>query len=240
MLHIRIVALAGAAALWACGGGDADSAAADSTARDLSLAPAESIAALNDRPQAPRTTAPAAARAPAPLSLASGTTLRLAAADTINSRRHKVGDPVRARSTADVMDSRGRTVIPAGATFTGAIAAIDAGGDGMLRLAFDRVSFGGHVYAVAAESEAVDTVRQGGGGVSTGDAAKVGAGAAAGAIAGRVIGKDTKGAVIGGVVGAAAGAGVAVATKGSGDLVLPAGAPIRIVLRERMVLRPVS
>lgn len=243
MIRSRLVALAGIAVLWACGGGDADQAA-DDAARDLSLAPAESIAALNDRPQqAPATqpqrqTPPAQPRTPAPRSLGAGTALQLMASDTITSRRHKPGDPVRATSAADIKDSRGRTVIPAGATFSGAIAEIDAGGDGTLLLAFDRVSFGGHVYAVVAESDSVGTVRQGRG-VTAGDAAKVGAGAAAGAIAGRIIGKDTKGAVIGGVVGAAAGAGVAAATKGD-DLVLPAGAPIRIVLRETMVLRPVT
>ena len=68
-------------------------------------------------------------------------------------------------------------------------------------------------------------------GVTGGDAAKVGVGAAGGAVLGRVLGGSTKGAVIGGVVGAAGGAVVAsqTATK---DVVVTAKTPLVLVLTE--------
>lgn len=258
MLRSPMVVLLGAVALWGCGGGEGDTASADSTMRDLSLAPAESVAALNDRPQAAttqsqRSTTPSRPQAaapsrpttrtpPAPLALAAGTELELTATDTITSRRNKAGDVVYATSAEAIRDSRGRVVVPAGAVFTGEIVEIkpagSPGGQGTLRLAFNRVSFGGNTYAAAAESDSLGTETQGRG-VTGGDAAKVGVGAAAGAVAGRIIGKNTKGAVIGGVVGAAAGAGVAAATKDQ-DIVLPAGGLIRLRLSQELVLRPVA
>jgi hypothetical protein len=66
-------------------------------------------------------------------------------------------------------------------------------------------------------------------GVTAGDAAKVGAGAAVGAIAGRVLSGNKKGAIIGGVVGAAVGTGVAMETADR-DVVVPAGAKIVLKL----------
>jgi hypothetical protein len=244
----------------ACGGGEA---AEDEEARDLSMPPAESLAVLSDRPQAeerrpPATTQPQSqprpqpqaqpprqsrpATPPAPLTLPAGAVIELAATDTISSKTHNAGDPVTATVNADINDARGRLVVPAGAVFRGVIAEIkpagSPGGVGTLRLAFDAVSFGGRTYAAVAESDSLGTETQGRG-VSGGDAAKVGVGAAAGAIAGRIIGKDTKGAVIGGVVGAAAGAGVAAATKDQ-DIVLPAGGRIRLVLQQEMVLAPIG
>lgn len=259
MSRIQTAALAiGAAALlWGCGG---ESGSDDAEVRDLSLAPAESIAALNDAPQstpapqpagrqtaAPSTAAPSTTRtpppaAPAPRSLAAGTVLTLVASDSISNRTHAPGDPVSATSSADVVDAQGRVVIPAGAHFEGVIAAIqeakNPGDRGTMSLAFTRVTFGGKTFAIDATSDSLATERQGRG-VTGGDAAKVGVGAAAGAVLGGILTKDTKGAIVGGVVGAAAGAGVAGATKDA-DVLLPAGGLVRIVLSAPMVLQPIS
>jgi len=263
MFRIRTSALAiGAAALlWGCGGeGGSDEA----EVRDLSLAPAESVAALNDAPQsapstaqtapptsparqnaAPSTAAPTQTRtppAPATKSLPAGTVLSLASTDSISNKTNAAGDPVSATSSADVLDAQGRVVIPAGARFEGVITAIkqadNPGDPGTMAIAFQRVTFGGKTYAIDAVSDSLATQRQGRG-VTGGDAAKVGVGAAAGAVLGGLITKDTKGAIVGGAVGAAAGAGVAGATKDA-DILLPAGALVRIVLSAPMVLTPVS
>ncbi|MFQ5704106.1 MAG: hypothetical protein ACE5HT_08800 [Gemmatimonadales bacterium] len=237
---------------WGCGGSDSE---AD---RDLTLPPAESVATLHDQPTATdtppagtqaespaesqptparprsspsRRTARKPAPKPAPPTLSAGTQIDLVAADTLTSKSNKVGDRVTATTVGAVKDGRGRVVLPAGAVLTGTITGISSDG---VSLEFNQVHFGGKLYGVTARSDSV-AFQEKGQGVTGGDAAKVGAGAVVGAIAGRVIGKNTKGAVIGGIAGAAAGAGVAAATKGH-DLVVPAGALVRIVLTAPLVI----
>lgn len=239
----------GTLALAACGQPPAE----DETARDLSLVPAESVAALSDAPvegatpgqAAPTQTAPAAPQqlaptptprpaAPATVSLVAGegTVVNLVANDTLTSRHNKRGETVTATLAADIKDARGRTVIPAGAIFTGTISDLapagSPGGEGRMMLTFNTVEFGGRSYAVAARTDSIGTYMKGRG-VTGSEAAKVGAATAVGAAAGAIIGKDVKGAVIGGAVGAAAGVGIAAATRDV-DILLNAGAPIRLVL----------
>ncbi len=249
-----------ALAVMACGG--EKQPPADQTMRDLSMAPAESVAALNDQPAqgqqpaaqpagqpgqntlppaAPRP-AQAAPRQPTPSATASptsatrtvgeGTILTLAASDTITSRHNKKGETVVATSTAAIRDARGNVVIPSGAVFTGTISDIapaeNANAQGRMVLTFNQVEFGGQTYAIAARTDSLATVLKGRG-ITTGDAAKVGVGAVAGAVVGRVVGGNKTGTIVGGVVGAAAGTAVAAGTKDV-DIVLPAGAPIRLVL----------
>src|SRR5438270_13793093 len=104
-----------AATLWACKGGEKP--ADQPPARDLSLAPAESVAKINDRPMdqpaaqpqtksqvrppAPKPKQPAAQPQPQPKpqpakveapKISEGTRLSLAAPDTITSRLNKQGD----------------------------------------------------------------------------------------------------------------------------------------------------
>jgi hypothetical protein len=74
-------------------------------------------------------------------------------------------------------------------------------------------------------------VHRQGRGVTTGDAAKVGAGAAAGAILGRIVTRSTTGTVVGGVIGGAVGAGVAANTKDA-DAMVPAGAHVLVTLSQ--------
>jgi Glycine zipper len=227
---------------WGCGGSDT---AQDE--RDLSLAPAESVAALDDSPQqeaaAPVQRPAARAERPAPPPppvLPEGTVLQLTANDTISSKTHHSGDAITATASADIAAPDGTVLIPAGAVFDGIIDSIAEagrpGGEGTLVLSFNRVTFGGNSYAMEARSDSLGTEYRGQG-VSAGDAAKVGVGAAAGAVAGRIIGGNRTGTVVGGVVGAAAGAGIAAATKDQ-DIVLPAGGVIRLALAAPMVLQP--
>lgn len=242
MFSYRIVAVGAVLAL-ACGG---QKPPADETARDLSLAPAESVAALSDQPQAgtagqqPTATKPAAGApstkpaAPRAVSLVAGegTALTLAANDTLTSRHNKRGETVTATLVSDVRDANGRTVIPAGAVFVGTISdlapAEHPGGEGRMMLTFNQVEFGGNTYPVEARTDSIATHMKGRG-ITGGDAAKVGAATAVGAAAGAIIGKNAKGAVIGGAVGAAAGVGIAAATRDI-DILLDAGAPIQLVL----------
>jgi hypothetical protein len=225
--------------------------------RDLSLAPAESIAVMDDRPPAtpaaeqearvpeprpPRQTQPEPEPEPEPQTLPAGTVVSLTATDTVSSATNSVGDPIEARLEADLLDETGAVVIPAGAVFAGVVTELEHAANpqdqGTLVLAFNRVTFGGNSYQLDASSDSLSTERKGQG-VTTGDAVKVGVGAAAGAVLGGIISKDATGAVVGGVVGAATGAGVAVVTKDA-DIVLPAGGAIRIILNAPMVLEPVS
>ena len=238
-----------------CGSGDTRSAAADTTARDLTLAPAESMAVTGDvaaplpstaaskapPPPPPRARPPVARppAAPAMLSLASGTRFELGVTDTITSRTAQVGDAVVANVVEDVKDASGRVVIPAGSVVTGQITAVKPAPNpnetGTLTLSFSTIAVRGGEYALEVTVDSIETVHKGRG-ITGRDAAKVGAGAAAGAIVGRIIGKDTKGTVIGGAVGAAVGAGVAASTKDV-DIVLPAGAHIVVRLANRLQVR---
>ncbi len=232
--------------------------AADSTARNLTLAPAESTAALrdvpaqpqpntpavrpsSDRPATPPPTRPAPPKpaAPTTMTLDAGTHFDMAASDTISSRTAKPGDAFSARVVEDVKNAAGRVVIPAGSVVNGTISDVKPAPNpqtpGTLTLAVSSVTVRGTNYPLEASIDSLETVHKGRG-VTTGDAAKVGAGAAAGAILGRVIGGNRKGTVIGGVVGGVVGAGVAASSKDS-DIVLPAGAHIIITLTKALTVR---
>lgn len=236
------LALGLAAAFWACGGGE--SGQQTQQGRDLSLAPAESTAKLSDQPAAqppaaqPTATQPTAqpkapaAKPAAPAMLATGTTINLMASDTLTSRHNKKGEAVTATTASAIKSKDGRQVIPLGAVFQGTISDIapaeHPGGEGRLVLTFTRVSFGGKTYAVQASVDTLGTYMKGRG-VTAGDAAKVGAGAVVGGIAGRLIGGNKTGTAVGAAAGAAAGVGIAAATRDI-DIILPAGALVRIVL----------
>jgi outer membrane lipoprotein SlyB len=103
-----------------------------------------------------------------------------------------------------------------------------------LTLSVASVTVRGTSYPIEASVDSIETIHKGRG-VTTGDAAKVGAGAAAGAILGRVLGGNKKGTIVGGVIGGIAGAGVAASSKDS-DIVLPAGAHIIIRLTKELAV----
>ncbi|HEY7195376.1 MAG TPA: glycine zipper domain-containing protein [Gemmatimonadales bacterium] len=239
----------------ACQKGQEQSQASDSTARNLTLAPAESTGAMRDMPEHPANppaaqpthppaTRPPAARPPAPppgprmAHLGVGTKMDMAANDTLSSRTAKVGDTFTAHVVEDVKDASGKVVIPAGSVVHGTITDVKPAPNpstpGTLTVAVTNVTVRGTSYAIEAAVDSLETIHKGRG-VTSGDAAKVGAGAAAGAILGRVLGGNKKGTIIGGIVGGAAGAAVAHETKDS-DIVLPAGAHIIIRLTKELAV----
>lgn len=231
-----------------CGGGDrSDQAAADSLSRDLQMSPADSSVALDDRPTAPpatttpRPTTPSSGRTTTSTgqSLAAGTSIDANTSSQISSRNNKAGETLTATVATDVSDSRGRVVIPAGSIVKFTISEIEPAEnrsqkDGKIVLMPATIEVGGRSYTLNASIESVEH-RVEGRGVTAGDAAKVGVGAAAGAIAGRVLSGNKKGAIIGGVVGAAVGTGVAMETADR-DVVVPAGARIVLKLTQTFTL----
>ncbi len=252
MTRLTMLASAAVFALSACQKGQDQSQASDSTARNLTLAPAESTAAMRDvpdqnqkttpppvtRPPAQRTNPPAPPKPPAMARLSVGAKMDIAATDTISSRTAKVGDAFNARVVEDVRNAAGRVVIPAGSLVNGKITDVKPSPNpstpGTLTLSVASITVRGTSYAIEASVDSLETIHKGRG-VTTGDAAKVGAGAAAGAILGRVLGGNKKGTILGGVIGGIAGAGVAASSKDS-DIVLPAGAHIIIRLTKELAV----
>jgi len=249
---MRLAAALATATLLGCVKGET-SQSSDSTARNLTLAPAESTAALKDVPAraaepakaAPQKRAPKPPPKPAPpttLTAAAGTRVPLAASDTITTRHAKAGDAFTASVSQDVKDAAGHVVIPAGSTVQGTIDAAEPrpnpNSPGKFVLSVHSVTVHGTSYPVEGSVVAIDTVQQGRG-VTKADAAKVGAGAAAGAIVGKLIGKDGKGAVIGGIVGAGAGAAAARASRDI-DIVLPKGAAVTLKLDKPLTVKRTS
>jgi hypothetical protein len=237
---MRLSAALSLAAALACAKGE-QSQTADSTARNLTLAPTESTAEMKDVPAPEEERAvPAPAPKPKPkpkpaptsYTLRAGTGISLSADDSITTRHAKPGDTFHATVSEDIRDASGHVVIPMGSAVSGtvvaAVPAPNPRATGHLDLAVSTVSVRGRVYTVEGTVDSKDSVMQGRG-VTTADAAKVGGGAAVGAIAGKLFGKNTKGAVIGGLAGAAAG-GVAASRSRDVDVLLPAGAGIHVTL----------
>jgi hypothetical protein len=245
-----------------------DVASADSLSRDLQLAPVDTTAELNDRPSAdtaaatpvtpapapqpkpaapkpaPAPTpaapspAPAAAPAPAARGLDAGASFSATTDAEIRSNKNKVGDEVTATVAADVKNSAGQVVIPAGSKVTLQVTAIKESenkGDttGTLTLKPTSISINGKSQPLPASISGVKTSLAGRG-TNAGDIAKVGAGTAVGAVVGRVIGGSTKGAIIGGIIGGAVGTQRAVETKDR-DVVLPTGTQVTLTLDDKLV-----
>jgi hypothetical protein len=131
----------------------------------------------------------------------------------------------------------GRTLIAAGTPVRFSIASIrpsrSKSSQGRLVLKADSITLNGQGQPLPAEVKPVPRELRGRG-VTGGDAAKVGGGAAAGAVVGGVLGGNTKGAVIGGVAGAAAGAVVANQTA-TRDVVVKTKTPVVLVLTAPVV-----
>jgi len=172
--------------------------------------------------------------AEAALTLGSGTALELSTVAEITSRTTKAGDVVKASTARDIVDDRGRTVIPAGAVVSIRVLEIEPaenqGEQGRLTLRPESVMIDGESHLLRADVTALRTELQGRG-VTAGDAGKVAAGAAAGAVLGRILGKKSTATVVGGVAGAAVGTAVAVKTADR-DVVVPAGSAITVTLTE--------
>jgi hypothetical protein len=183
---------------------------------------------------APRQDAPAPLPAPEPRVVTStvpiGTNMSLTLNETLSTERNRVGDSFTATLQSPIMDGSGNVLIPAGATVRGRLTEVNKSGHvgetGILKLAFEAVSFGGRSYPM--DGTVVRANPQRSNRTSTGETVgKVAAGAAAGAVLGRVLGKDTRSTVKGAVIGAAAGTAIAMGTADV-DVVLPAGSSMEI------------
>jgi hypothetical protein len=174
------------------------------------------------------------------LTLPAGTQIRAALNDSIHSRRDSVGKVVTARVIGAVTTPSGQIVVPAGAAAQLTVTELEpakskGAADGKLALRVDGISIRGRLELVTAEVQPVPHELHGRG-VTGSEVGKVGAGTVVGAVAGRVITGKKKGAVVGGVIGAAGGAVVAAETANR-DVVVPAGSPVVLVLREPLVAR---
>lgn len=243
--------------LAACGGGEkSDAAVADSLSRDLQLAQQDSTNPMADTaatpaaaPAAAPATAPATAApkpkpaapkpvAPAPApELLAGATFSATVPDTVSSRTTKSGAMMQAKVGADVKDTDGRVVIPAGSTVNIRLdqfkSAPTKGGKETFSASLVSVIINGTSYPIAGKVDHLDYTLKGRG-ITGGTAAKVGAGAAVGAIIGKAVGGNTTGAIVGGVAGAAGGAAVANETGDQDITVLP-GAQVTMTVTETFV-----
>src|SRR2546426_5402024 len=165
--HWSYLAVALAATAFACVKGEQSAQRADSTARNLTLAPAESSAAMKDVPaaqpaQPEKKATPPATKAPTPkpaapttLTLAAGTRVGLTASDSISTRSAKAGDAFTATVGQDVKDASGHVVIPAGSRVEGTITVADPApnpnSSGKIELAIKSVTVRGTSYPVRSE-----------------------------------------------------------------------------------------
>jgi hypothetical protein len=207
------------------------SATTADTGRDVESSPLTETAIAD-------TTAPAkrdsslGATAASQRTLPVGTEIRAALDDSISSRRDSAGRSITAQVTDNVTGAGGQILVPAGSTVHLTVTRLgpskSKSSQGQLGMRVDGIELGGEVRKVEGNVQPVSRELRGRG-VTGGDAAKVGAGAAGGAVLGGVIGGNTKGAVIGGVVGAAGGAVVASQTA-TRDVVVKAKTPVVFVL----------
>jgi hypothetical protein len=209
---------------------------------DTSTAVPDTAVARDTAPSSPAPTPSATANigstSAAARTLPVGTEIHVALDDSINSRKDTAGRTVTAVVMENITGSDGKTLIAAGSpvrlTVTRLSPARSKSAQGRLRLRVDGIGIGQQLQTVTAEVQTVPHELRGRG-VTAGDAAKVGVGAAAGAVAGKVIGKNTKGAVIGGVIGAAGGAVVASQTA-TRDVFVKAKTPVTLKLTQPLVV----
>jgi hypothetical protein len=216
--------------LLACGQGSQSAAGRDSTERNLALAPVSGGGALNDRP---------VSAVPSTRTLGAGGVVGATIDQTITSRSNRPGQTVNTTVDADVRNSAGRVVIPAGSAVALLIVEISpakskSAADGTLTLQVTSVTVRGRQYPLSANVTSVAHTLKGRG-ITAGEVEKVGVGAAIGAIAGQVIGGNAKGTIIGGAVGAAGGTVVAVETA-SRDVVVSAGTPMILTLTQPLTV----
>lgn len=221
---LALLAMAGAA----CGsasGNDATPAGAAASATPA----AGSAPARREERESSGKTAPA------------GTNVEVTIRDEISSRKYSAGHAVEGSVSNDVMDSKGRVVIPAGSPVALEITKIspsepgDLKGEGTLELTVTSVTVGGTPHDERTVVESVPHTMKGRG-VTKGEAEDVGVGAAVGALAGQLIGKNTRSTVIGGAVGAVGGGAVAV--KGAQrDIVVAAGTHITFQLPKPVTVK---
>ena len=165
-----------------------------------------------------------------PMDVPPGTDLVLTLETSVSSETAKPDQPVRARVAKPVVVS-GMTVIPEGATVTGAVVSAQRSGRvkgrASIALRFNEVIVMNTPYRIntARISRAA--------GATKGDDAKtIGIGAGVGTAIGAIAG-GKKGAAIGAGIGGGAGTGAVLATRGD-EVTIPAGATLRTQITEQV------
>jgi hypothetical protein len=184
-------------------------------------------------------TAAASAAVATDRTLPNGTRVNATIQNALSSRTNKPGETFLAYTNGDVSDAKGRVIIPSGSPVSLRIDQLEPGSDqvrpdGRINLAVVSVSVNGQTYPIEATLDAVAHHMQGRG-ITTDEAARLGAGTAIGAAVGQAIGKNTKSTVIGGAVGAVAGGAVA-ARYALRDIIVTAGTPISFALAQSLHL----
>jgi hypothetical protein len=161
-------------------------------------------------------------RAQNPNEIPVGTEFDVRLQTSLSSKTAQVEDRFEATTMVDLLDERGRVLVPSGSVMRGVVSSVNKATrmdrKGSLTVAFDQVSIRGRSYPMrgtvtqALESEGIK-----------GEAAKIGAGAGVGAIIGGILG-GAKGAIAGILIG---GGGVIAATEGK-DVHLPEGTVLRV------------
>ena len=172
-------------------------------------------------------------------SIPAGTTLQAQLDQTLGTGSSKEGDAFTATVTNAVYATNGSVVIPSGAKIEGRVTALDdsdnATEPALIKLDFDRISFGGRSYPFEASIERSSPVETGG--TSSSDRTRnVVIGGTLGAALGAVLGDgDLKNIVIGGAVGAAAGSLISLGTEMNASL--PAGSTMTLRTTTSTMLR---
>ena len=167
---------------------------------------------------------PTPARSQNPNEIPVGTEFDVRLQTALSSRTAQVEDRFEATTMVDLVDERGRVLVPAGSVMRGVVSSVTKATrtdrKGALTVAFDRVTINGRPHPIRAtvtqalESEGIK-----------GEAGKIGIGAGAGAILGAILG-GAKGALAGILIG---GGGTIAATEGK-DVELAQGTTLRVRL----------
>ena len=181
----------------------------------------------------PSSTPPPAAtsgRAKNPNEIPVGTEFDVRLQNSLSSKTAQVEDRFEATTMVDLLDERGRVLVPSGSVMRGVVSSVNRATrtdrKGSLTVAFDRVTINGRAHPMRAtvtqalESEGIK-----------GEAGKIGIGAGAGAILGAILG-GAKGALAGILIG---GGGTIAATEGK-DVELPVGTTLRVRLDSPLTL----
>jgi hypothetical protein len=163
-----------------------------------------------------------------PMDVPSGTQLVLTLETPVSSETAKPDQPVRAKVAKPVVVA-GMTIIPEGATITGAVVAAERSGRvkgrASIALRFDEVIVANTPYKIATSRIAREAEATKGE-----DATKIAIGAGVGTAIGAIAG-GKKGAAIGAGVGGGAGTGAVLATRGE-EVTIPAGTTLRTTIQE--------
>jgi len=159
-----------------------------------------------------------------------GTEFDVSLQTALSSKTAQVEDRFEATTMVDLLDERGRVLVPSGSVMRGVVSSVNKATrtdrKGSLTVAFDQVTINGRAHPMRAtvtqalESEGIK-----------GEAGKIGIGAGAGAILGAILG-GAKGALAGILIG---GGGTIAATEGK-DVELPIGTTLRVRLDSPLTL----